>query len=49
MEWQALGMPPPWEEAPNVPARERRGARGGEQKAVDIFLITFAYAAVQTD
>lgn len=49
MEWQALGMPPPREEAPNVPGRERRGARGGEQKAVDIFLITFAYAAVQTD
>lgn len=44
-----LECPPRREEAPNVPERERRGARGGQQKAVDVFLITFAYAAVQTD
>jgi len=40
-------MPPRWE-APNVPEREKRGARRGEPTAADIFLITFAYAAVQT-
>lgn len=29
--------------------REERGAWMGKQKVVNIFLITFAYAAAQTD